>query len=71
MSLIYDQRNKCCFCECNKFTELLQNDVLISPSLNLYEQKSERNLIPYNIVECNKCKVSLIKYLANIDKKIF
>lgn len=67
MNSTYNKRTKCCICNNTSFKDILEKDVEISPSLNLFDTNKTNELIPYNILECNKCNTSMIKYLANLD----
>jgi len=61
------KREICCICNNTTFRDILDKDIQISQSLNLYDTKETNNLIPYNIIECTKCNSSMIKYLADIN----
>ena len=63
----FSKRNVCCICNSNNLQELFDKDIEISPSLNLFETNKTHDLIPYNILECQKCNSSMIKYLADIN----
>ena len=67
MNSTYNERKKCCICNNNTFIDILNNNVEISPSLNLFDTNETTNLIPYNIIECTKCNSSMIKYMADIN----
>jgi len=61
------KREICCICNNTTFRDILDKDIQISQSLNLYDTKKSNDLIPYNIIECKKCNSSMIKYLADIN----
>ena len=67
MNLTYNERKRCCICNNTTFRDILDKDVLISQSLNLFDTNNSNDLIPYNIIECKKCNSSMIKYLADIN----
>ena len=64
----YRERKRCCICNSESLHDLLERDIAIPLSLNLFEKKRDMNpIVPYNIVECAQCKTSQIKYLGDIQ----
>jgi len=63
----YMERLRCCICDNDLLQDLLGKNSETPISLNLFEKTIETNpIVPYNIVECVKCKTSQIKYLGDI-----
>ena len=63
----YTVRKNCIFCKEKLIQSLLLEDLKIATSCYTTDMPV-KNLIPYNVLICSKCKTSQIKYLGDIDE---
>jgi hypothetical protein len=68
MEKIFEERNKCIFCNSNDQVLLFNKNYESTLSLSLLSSKTfNSHFMPFNILLCNECNTAQIKYIGNLD----
>ena len=62
---IYTNVNKCLFCNSYDLTDLFEKDYTIPLGCYCVDKESKCEYMPFNILQCNKCRTFQTKYLGN------